>query len=88
MAGLYGALQLDERLKVLLICKREITLSNSSLAQGGVAAVTRPDYDDVSYHIQDTLVAGRHKNNLAAVEKLCNEGPNEVRASHGAGGGI
>lgn len=79
VAGLYGALQLDERLKVLLICKREITLSNSSLAQGGVAAVTRPDYDDVSYHIQDTLVAGGHKNNLAAVEKLCNEGPNEVR---------
>ena len=37
VAGLYGALQLDERLKVLLICKREITLSNSSLAQGGIA---------------------------------------------------
>ncbi|MBC8570224.1 L-aspartate oxidase [Zongyangia hominis] len=79
VAGLYGALHLDKRLKVLIICKRDITLSNSSLAQGGVAAVTRPDYDDVRYHIEDTLIAGGHQNDLAAVTKLCEEGPKEVR---------
>ena len=38
-AGLYGALQFDESVNVLVISKREMSLSNSSLAQGGVAAV-------------------------------------------------
>ena len=32
-AGLYGALQFDPSVSVLLISKRELTLSNSSLAQ-------------------------------------------------------
>ena len=39
VAGLYGALQYSEDVKVLLLSKKELTLSNSSLAQGGVAAV-------------------------------------------------
>ena len=38
-AGLYGALQFDESIKVLLLSKKELDLSNSSLAQGGVASV-------------------------------------------------
>ena len=37
-AGLYCALHLDPGLKVLQICKKELKLSNSSLAQGGIAA--------------------------------------------------
>ena len=38
-AGLYGTLQFPEEISVLLVSKRELSLSYSSLAQGGVAAV-------------------------------------------------
>lgn len=77
-AGLYGALQFPENVSVLLISKRELSLSNSSLAQGGVAAVLDTINDDYRLHIQDTLTAGKNKNNLAAVEVLVKEGPSDV----------
>ena len=69
-AGLYGALRFPENVSVLLISKRELSLSNSSLAQGGVAAVLDTINDDYQLHIQDTLTAGKNKNNIAAVEVL------------------
>ena len=39
-AGLYGALHISPEMSVLSVCKGEILLSNSDLAQGGIAAVT------------------------------------------------
>ncbi len=77
-AGLYGALRFPENVSVLLISKRELSLSNSSLAQGGVAAVLDTINDDYQLHIQDTLTAGKNKNNIAAVEVLVKEGPSDV----------
>lgn len=77
-AGLYGALQFDEGINVLVLSKREFTLSNSSLAQGGVAAVLDQSHDNFKLHIADTLIAGKYKNNLAAIEVLVSEGPNDV----------
>lgn len=79
VAGLYGALQFDEDTSVLMLSKRELDLCNSSLAQGGVAAVLDQSHDDFRLHIADTLIAGKYKNNLSAVEKLVTEGPNDVR---------
>ena len=35
VAGLYAALNLNPKARVLLLCKQDLTLSNSSLAQGG-----------------------------------------------------
>ena len=78
-AGLYGALQLPDDIRVLLISKRELTLSNSSLAQGGVAAVLDLENDDYQLHIQDTMTAGKNKNNPDAVRVLVSEGPSDVR---------
>ncbi len=78
VAGLYAALQFDEDVSVLVVSKRELTLSNSSLAQGGVAAVLDKDHDNFKLHIADTLIAGKFKNNLSAVEKLVSEGPSDV----------
>lgn len=78
VAGLYAALQFPENVKVLLLAKRELTLSNSSLAQGGVAAVLDKNNDNYKLHIADTLIAGKYKNNLSAVEKLVTEGPDDV----------
>ena len=77
-AGLYAALQFPKDVSVLLISKRELTLSNSSLAQGGVAAVLDKDHDNFKLHIADTLIAGKYKNNLEAIEVLVSEGPQDV----------
>ena len=78
-AGLYGALQFPENVRILMISKRELTLSNSSLAQGGVAAVLDLENDDYSLHIEDTMTAGKGKNDPEAVNVLVREGPGDVR---------
>ena len=79
VAGLYGALHLDPSLRVLLLCKRSLTLSNFSLAQGGVASVLDPAQDSAEAHFHDTLVAGGFQNDRRAVEILVSQGPEEVR---------
>ena len=78
VAGLYAALNLPDDMNILLICKRELTLSNSSLAQGGVAAVLDKINDNFELHIKDTLISGGYKNNEAAVRVLVEEGPADV----------
>ena len=78
VAGLYAALQYSEDISVLVVSKREFQLSNSSLAQGGVAAVLDKDHDNFKLHIADTLIAGKFKNNLSVVEKLVEAGPDDV----------
>lgn len=77
-AGLYAAINFPDNISVLLVSKRELDLSNSSLAQGGVAAVLDTIHDSYKLHINDTLIAGKYKNNLSAVEKLVEEGPTDV----------
>lgn len=79
VAGLYGALQFDSSQSVLVISKKSAELSNSSLAQGGIAAVLDKENDTFDLHINDTLVAGKHKNNPKAIEVLVTEGPDDVR---------
>lgn len=41
VAGLFAALHLDRTKRVLLLCKQEVMLCNSALAQGGVAGCDR-----------------------------------------------
>ncbi|MBE6788197.1 MAG: L-aspartate oxidase [Ruminococcaceae bacterium] len=76
-AGLYGALHISPELEVLSVCKREVLLSNSDLAQGGIAAVTMKD-DSYDSHINDTMIAGGHTNNPDSVYELITEGPKDV----------
>ena len=70
VSGLYAALQFSEDISVLVISKRDLSLSNSSLAQGGVAAVIDKDNDNYKLHIADTLIAGGYKNDLSALEQV------------------
>lgn len=63
-AGLYAAINLPQQLKILILCKRELNLCNSSLAQGGIAGVYNSPTDNIQYHQNDTLVAGSFKNNV------------------------
>lgn len=79
IAGLYTALNLDSRLQVLLVSKRELTLNNSSLAQGGVASVLDTIHDSKEAHFKDTMIAGGQQNNPDAVRILVEEGPDDVR---------
>lgn len=60
-AGLYAALNFPESVNILLVSKRELQLSNSSLAQGGVACVLDTVHDSYKLHITDTLIAGKYK---------------------------
>lgn len=78
ISGIYAALNLDSGLSVLMLSKRELTLCNSALAQGGVAAVMDPTNDDYELHIKDTLIAGQYKNNLNNVKILVEQGPRDV----------
>ncbi len=79
VSGLYAALNLDRRRKVLMLSKRELTLCNSALAQGGVAAVMDADNDSFDLHIKDTLIAGGYKNDRDNLKILVEQGPKDVK---------
>ena len=57
-AGLYGAINLPSDCRILLLCKQELTLCNSALAQGGIAGVYKSPEDSIELHEHDTMVAG------------------------------
>ena len=73
-AGLMAALELPEGLSVLLLSKDHAPRSASRWAQGGIAAVTRPE-DSFESHLEDTLKAGADLCDRPAVELLVREAP-------------
>ncbi|MBR2846665.1 MAG: L-aspartate oxidase [Clostridia bacterium] len=77
IAGLYAALNLDERLSCALINKAGEDSCNSVYAQGGVAAVTQ-ETDTWQSHFEDTLTAGAGMCDEKAVEVLVKEGPSDI----------
>lgn len=77
--GLYTAINLPSDAKILLLSKKELTLCNSSLAQGGIAAVYNPEDDDTTqFHTNDTLIAGGFRNNTETVKILVNNAADEI----------
>ncbi|GAA3653149.1 L-aspartate oxidase [Asaccharospora irregularis] len=77
ISGLYTSINLSEDLKVLVISKDELKINNSYLAQGGIAVVLDKD-DNYEIHINDTLIAGEHTNNIKNLDILVKEGPIDV----------
>ena len=73
-AGLMAALELPPGLSVLLLSKEREPRSASRWAQGGIAAVTRPE-DSFASHVADTLQAGAGLCDRSAVELLVREAP-------------
>ncbi len=71
VAGLYCALNLREDLDVMVVSKDKIDCTNTSLAQGGISVAR--DFEDVPFFVEDTLKAGRYKNDVQAVEVLTKE---------------
>jgi len=77
LAGLYAALNIDERLSCLILAKENMDCSSSWLAQGGIAAAMNHD-DTPELHLEDTIVAGAGECNMDAVSILVNEGPSDI----------
>jgi L-aspartate oxidase len=71
VSGLYCALNLKSDLNVLVVCKGKIDCSNTYLAQGGISVAR--DEKDIPIYIEDTLRAGKYKNDLEAVKVLALE---------------
>jgi len=73
-AGLMTCLELPQVLRVLLLSKDDKPRSASRWAQGGIAAVTRPE-DSTASHVNDTLKAGAGLCDPDAVALLVNQAP-------------
>ncbi len=74
IAGLLYSLELSEKLKITIICKKEPFLSNTRFAQGGIASVTSRG-DSFESHVRDTLVAGDGLCNETIVKRVIQSGP-------------
>ncbi len=79
IAGLYAALNLDSRLSCAVLTKEGVDISNSWLAQGGIAAAVSKD-DRPQFHYEDTLLAGAGLCDEKAVRILVDEGPEDISA--------
>lgn len=78
VSGLYCALNLREDLKVLLISKSKLKNTNTYLAQGGISVAR--DNADIELFVQDTLKAGKYKNNETAVRVMARESRNDINS--------
>ena len=77
MAGISFALKAAKYGSVALLSKTNLSESNTSYAQGGIAAVTY-EPDSFEKHIEDTLISGDGHCDLAAVEKVIYEAPSQI----------
>lgn len=78
LAGLYFALQVADRGKVIIITKAQRESSNTRWAQGGLSAVFAPE-DSLQSHIDDTLRVGVGLCREAMVRHAVSRGPGLVR---------
>ncbi len=68
VAGLFAALSLPERLKILIITKDEMKNSDSYLAQGGICVLKEPQ--DFDSFLEDTMKAGHYENREDSVRVM------------------
>lgn len=91
IAGVYTALEIPDSNKVAILSKEEIDISNSALAQGGIA-VSLDKEDSPELHFKDTIFAGAGlcneesvwvlvKGAVSNIENLCKFGVNFDRKS-------
>lgn len=71
VAGLNSALNISKDLNVLVISKGKVDCTNTKLAQGGISVARNKE--DIPLFIEDTLKAGKYKNDLDAVKVLAEE---------------
>ena len=82
VAGFSLAIRLAEKrpdLKITVLTKSTEKESNTSYAQGGVAAVWDRNMDNFQKHIEDTLDAGDGICDEKVVEMVVKEGPDRIK---------
>ena len=77
VAGIYTALLIPEKYSILVLTKEEIEISNSSLAQGGIA-VSLDKGDSPELHFNDTIYAGAGLCDEEAVWMLVKEAKHNI----------
>ncbi|OQB31745.1 MAG: L-aspartate oxidase [Bacteroidetes bacterium ADurb.Bin174] len=77
IAGISFALKASRHGTVALLSKSSLDDTNTSYAQGGIAAVTYSP-DSFEKHIADTIVAGDGHCDVAVVEKVITEAPQQI----------
>src|SRR5262245_58775979 len=77
IAGLRAALSVPRGLRVLVVTKDKVRESNSTYAQGGIAAVRDPE-DRFENHIEDTLTAGAGLCDREVVDEVVREASRAV----------
>jgi L-aspartate oxidase len=65
---------IDKRLSLLVVSKGDANQTNTSWAQGGIAAPV-DDSDSVPLHVQDTLNAGVYENDVYITNKIITQAP-------------
>lgn len=78
LAGLSFALKVADKGKVAILTKAELQETNTSYAQGGIAAVTY-EPDNYEKHIEDTLTAGAGLCNEDVVRSVVRDAPEHIR---------
>ena len=80
LAGLTSALMLAEKSegRIAVVTKGKVDICNSRLAQGGIACVL-DEGDSFDEHLADTLTAGDHLCNAAAVREIVEAGPEKIK---------
>lgn len=76
-AGLYCALNLPKRKKILMLTKQGADLSDSFLAQGGICMLRGED--DYKDYFEDTMRAGHYENNKRAVNLMIRSSNDIIR---------
>lgn len=77
IAGVYTALQMEREVKIAIVTKETLEISNSVLAQGGIA-VSLDKEDSPAYHFKDTLYAGAGLCDEETVWALVNEAAENI----------
>ncbi|MCB9186491.1 MAG: L-aspartate oxidase [Flavobacteriales bacterium] len=72
------AMAFPER-SVVVLNKSAQLMSNTRMAQGGIAVVTDQDADSIEQHVQDTLEAGAGMCDEQAVRTILAEGPERIQ---------
>ncbi|MCM1514550.1 MAG: L-aspartate oxidase [Anaeroplasma bactoclasticum] len=70
LAGLYTALNIQKDKKIVIASKEALGLSNSYLAQGGIAGELNTSEEVLAKHIEDTLIAGAGLFDKEAIKEL------------------
>ncbi|QZY55008.1 L-aspartate oxidase [Crassaminicella profunda] len=78
VAGLFTALNISSKERVIVLSKTKLNNNNSNLAQGGIAACVNQE-DDFKSHYEDTLRAGAYYNREETTQTLIKEAPKNIK---------